>query len=204
MSATIPEGVLVYGTPSVELLLGSFANTETNGTVTLRGRSLGLASSNIKSVRMGQFPCVDVVMAVQDDPLENEQSITCTVMGGVGRDLDVQMVLREGGSAMHAGVFNFLPPTLSSITPDSSRFGNIFVDFVLFGSDFSASRYGILPSDIKVGGASCGAVVLYNATALGCNNVSALSFSQSSVSVTIGGQTTTTAIFTPEGAPRID
>lgn len=187
MSATFASGVLIYGSPSIELIGGGFAGTDTNTTVQIRGRSLGRSAANIKSVKIGAFPCVDVDMQEQTDAQDNRQEFTCVLQGGAGTDHDIVVELVEGGSATASGVFSFQPPSLVSVTPDESSIGAFFADFVIFGSDFSSRVFGLLPTAITVGGSPCGSLELYNSSAIGCLNVSANEFSESGVSVTFGG-----------------
>jgi hypothetical protein len=196
----------------------AFSSGPTDGNSTMKLipslSSFGFSINDIVSVDLGtsdpgntanylaKYPCHDLALS--------SGSLSCIVTGGVGSNMHVRVVTKglRANAFVAPGnrLWSFQAPTLDSLSPDLVTYDVAITNYTfdVYGSDFG--RPTELPSALSIGGFACPNMVFLNSSHLRCVEMPAPAngaWKATTVSVTVGGQKASAAIFRFAGAPQL-
>lgn len=205
--AILQGDLAFYGTPTHSVSLGNLASTQASTTVVLSATNVGDSAGDIRSIRIGSnslglwFPCTG--WTISDDATDSsKKAVQCSLAGGGGSGLMVNITTAGGRSSAINSQFSFARPVVQSMSPDLAEPG--ITAFLIEGENLGNPDLGIVPTNVKLGGQLCGTVELISSSQLNCTDLDvSKSFTTTTVDLTVVNQDVSAPIFQFAGAPII-
>lgn len=206
-TASLSESFDIFGTPTHTVTRGNLGLTQARSVLVLSAENVGTTSTDVTSIKVGSqgtgtwFPCTGVTMT--DHATDTAKKVLqCTLNGGVGAGLTVNVTTKGGRSSASNQQYSFARPTILSMTPEVAALtvGN----YVIEGENLGNTALGLVPTNVRLGGRPCARVELISSSQLNCSGLDGTGgYSTTTVDLSVGNQVVSAPIFQFDGAPLI-